>query len=254
MPSGVDALRRSTGVAYRQIAREIRRRISNGEFVTDGRLPTEDVLMQEYSVSRHTVRAALAVLVSDGVVVRYAGRGTFVAGDRGEPNSWSIRSLEDIVNETFPVDPKLLEIAWLDASDEREAAEALDLDEEDTLLRITAMRMGVDGVLACSQIFVPQEVGSRIASKIEKNLGRQPVVRLIEEQATLLVGHARQVMTMRTPPPMIAEALEEPAEQMTIAFLRTYTSTDGAPVEFSRLYGKPGRFSSTIEFSRQETG
>jgi GntR family transcriptional regulator len=249
---GAASVRRGAGAAYRQISRELQRRIAEGEFDLDRKLPTEDELMVAYGVSRHTVRAALSMLVADGLVERFAGRGTYLSERRAEQGSWRIRSLDDIVNESFPADPEVLDVSVLSDRSDREAARALDLDPGAKMMRITAVRRGEGGPLACSQILVPVEIGRCIAPDIATQLGRQPVVRLIERRLGLRAARVVQVATMRRPPPIIARALDEPPDQMTITLLRTYTTRDGQPFEFSRLFGKPGRFQNVIEFASQE--
>lgn len=59
---------------WAQLEGELQRRISGGAF--DSRFPGELELVQEYSVSRHTVREALRKLRSDGVLESRRGRGT----------------------------------------------------------------------------------------------------------------------------------------------------------------------------------
>jgi GntR family transcriptional regulator len=63
---------------YRQIADHLRRSIEVGELPPGSQLPSEASLVNEYQVSRVTARRALAVLVSDGLVVPEHGRGWFV--------------------------------------------------------------------------------------------------------------------------------------------------------------------------------
>src|SRR5271166_4910554 len=49
----------------------------------DGRqLPTEEQLAASYSVSRQTVRRAMQDLVSEGIIYRVAGRGTYPVAER----------------------------------------------------------------------------------------------------------------------------------------------------------------------------
>jgi len=67
------------GVAlWRQIADAIRLDIVGGKLAAGDRLPTEAALAERFSVNRHTVRRALAVLAEQGVVIAEQGRGTFV--------------------------------------------------------------------------------------------------------------------------------------------------------------------------------
>ena len=60
-----------------QVAEDLRADINAGAIT--GRLPSEHELAAQYGVSRVTVRRAVAVLTSDGLLRTLRGRGTFVA-------------------------------------------------------------------------------------------------------------------------------------------------------------------------------
>src|ERR1700735_4988828 len=63
--------------AYRNLAAQIRDAIRNGEYADGRQLPTEEQLSASFSVSRQTVRRAMQDLVSEGIIYRVAGRGTY---------------------------------------------------------------------------------------------------------------------------------------------------------------------------------
>jgi DNA-binding LacI/PurR family transcriptional regulator len=63
---------------YHHIAAYFRDRILTGAIPAGTRLPTEFEIAKEHDVSRGTVRQALHTLVSEGIVERVQGRGTFV--------------------------------------------------------------------------------------------------------------------------------------------------------------------------------
>ena len=63
---------------YFQILQTIRTRIASGAYPAGSQLPTDEALMQEFGVSRHTVRSAVQELVSAGLIERFAGKGSFV--------------------------------------------------------------------------------------------------------------------------------------------------------------------------------
>jgi len=63
---------------YRQIAEVLRGRIESGEIAPGAQLPTEIELMDEYEASRNTVRDAIKLLTTRGLVEARAGQGTFV--------------------------------------------------------------------------------------------------------------------------------------------------------------------------------
>jgi GntR family transcriptional regulator len=64
---------------YRQIAEDLRQRIEAGELSHGEQLPTELELRVRYEASRNTVRDAVKLLITRGLVETYPGRGTFVA-------------------------------------------------------------------------------------------------------------------------------------------------------------------------------
>ena len=64
---------------YQQVAARIRERIAAGGL--GPRLPSYMDLAHDLGVSPMTVQRAIKVLVGEGVVVTYPGRGTFVRKD-----------------------------------------------------------------------------------------------------------------------------------------------------------------------------
>lgn len=74
-------IERRSGIAlWRQIADRMRREISEGVLGSDGRMPPELAMAEQFGVNRHTVRTAIAALVQEGVLRAEQGRGTFVEG------------------------------------------------------------------------------------------------------------------------------------------------------------------------------
>jgi len=62
-----------------QLEQLLREQIANGELSVGDRLPTEMELCAKLGVSRTPIRNALGQLVAKGMLVRFPGRGTFVA-------------------------------------------------------------------------------------------------------------------------------------------------------------------------------
>src|SRR5512147_2133251 len=63
---------------YHQIYLDLRQMIQRGLIPPGGMLPPEMEVCQAYNVGRQTVRQAIARLVDDDLLERFAGRGTFV--------------------------------------------------------------------------------------------------------------------------------------------------------------------------------
>lgn len=74
-------LRRDTMESlYAQLAGSLEREIAAGKYAAFDRLPSEQALMEQHRVSRVTVRQAIALLHSKGLIEVKQGKGTFVTG------------------------------------------------------------------------------------------------------------------------------------------------------------------------------
>lgn len=63
---------------FRQLADLLRDRITSGDIAPGASLPSELRLAQEHGLSRTSVRQAIAILRSEGLVIVEPPRGTFV--------------------------------------------------------------------------------------------------------------------------------------------------------------------------------
>ncbi|AFY34821.1 transcriptional regulator, GntR family [Calothrix sp. PCC 7507] len=64
---------------YAQIAAQLRQNIHQGVYQVGEQLPTETKLAEQFTVNRHTLRQAIALLKTEGLLRVDRGRGTFVA-------------------------------------------------------------------------------------------------------------------------------------------------------------------------------
>ena len=66
------------GVTTSNVAAQLRRRIFDGDYAYEGRLPAERSLAEEFGVSRGTIRSVLDLLEQQHLVTRQVGSGTYV--------------------------------------------------------------------------------------------------------------------------------------------------------------------------------
>ena len=69
---------------YRQIKALITQSLVAGEWRPGSAIPSEQELARRYNVSQGTVRTAISELAEEKLVIRYQGRGTFVASHAEE--------------------------------------------------------------------------------------------------------------------------------------------------------------------------
>ncbi|MDR3155305.1 MAG: GntR family transcriptional regulator [Deltaproteobacteria bacterium] len=65
---------------YRRLADLVRSRVADGTYRPGERIPSETAFAKSTGLSFLTVRQALKILVDEGLLERYPGRGTFVTG------------------------------------------------------------------------------------------------------------------------------------------------------------------------------
>jgi len=82
--------------ATEAIVENLKERIRSGEFGPGDQLPSEQVMLQEYEVSRLTLREALARLAALGIIQVRHGKGAFVT------KAISISALDDVLIPLFP--------------------------------------------------------------------------------------------------------------------------------------------------------
>lgn len=138
-------LHRGSGVAlWRQIADRIR-----SEYVVvaheNTRLPPETELAAHFDVNRHTVRAAMAALIQEGVVEAIQGRGTFVRGGKRlrYPIGRRTRFSEGLAGQARIKQSKL--VGYRAEPAPADVAQALGMDAGTAMLRVETLGTA-DGV------------------------------------------------------------------------------------------------------------
>ena len=99
---------------YKQIVHDLVSRIESGVYSEGDKLPTETELMEEYGVSRITVRSAIKELEDADIVERTRGKGTFVTTTR---NAYAADDQESFTHSCIQENKKpstvVLEVAWI---------------------------------------------------------------------------------------------------------------------------------------------
>jgi len=80
--------------------------IGSGKWSTSARVPSENDIVKPFGVSRMTANRALRELRDEGVLVRIAGVGSFVADQHAHAHPLEIRSIADEIRRRGPCAPR----------------------------------------------------------------------------------------------------------------------------------------------------
>lgn len=84
---------------YLQVKRHILDNIGSGKWGTSTRVPSENDIVKSFGVSRMTANRALRELRDEGVLVRIAGVGSFVADRHARAHPLEIRGIADEIRD-----------------------------------------------------------------------------------------------------------------------------------------------------------
>ena len=100
---------------YVQLTEVMRQRIIKGKWEAGTKVPSIDNLMNEFDVSRVTVRQAIHQLKNDGLLAPFRGRGTFVTETQVNKKKLLVNtSLDDLVEMYRDDTPDLTNITITD--------------------------------------------------------------------------------------------------------------------------------------------
>ena len=102
----------------RDVAENVLREAAQQGLGAGAQLPTERALADSLRLTRSTVRSAMALLESDGVVSREVGRGTYLKSD-------PLSALVDLDGDTFMANAMLNDIGPADVMAARQAFEPM---------------------------------------------------------------------------------------------------------------------------------
>jgi GntR family transcriptional regulator len=145
---------------YLAIYESFKERIRSGEWFIGGSLPSESALSGHYGVSRITIRHALRLLESDGLIRKEKARRSVVLAAEAMPRRlWSIESIDDIAAQVG--DAELKVHSW-----QREVApgeaKAFGLAPSALLWCLRGVLTREGRAFTRSIIFFPPQIGSRL--------------------------------------------------------------------------------------------
>ncbi|MBC3194275.1 GntR family transcriptional regulator [Pseudonocardia sp. C8] len=243
---GPAPLHRAPGrLLWQQLLADLRRRLDADEF-THG-FPGELALVEEYGVSRHTVRQAVKVLREEGLVV----------GSRGRPSRQAapaeiVQRLGALYSLNESVRAMGLEqrsvVRALDVRADGVVAAHLGLEESTPLVHLERLRLAGRDPLALDRVWLPYELAAPL---LQADFSTGALYERYAELCGVVLTGGEETIQPILPTP--AEHRLLGGSPSTAAFaIRRLGTAKGRPVEWRRTLVRGDRFVLRADFAGRD--
>ena len=219
-------------------------RIAQGEWPVDSRIPSETQLSTQYGVAPNTLRRALEQLVTEGLLERRQGRGTFVRRPAFRASLFRFFRFQDQDGGGVSI-PKSRIVGRVVTTLPAVAAAALRLPEGYPALRLERVRLWAGSPVVMEEVFLPLP---RFAALRDKPLPDFDTLLypLYEREFGLIVGETEDELRVGLADARRAELLGMPEGDAVAIIDRLSLTVDGLPLEWRRAWGRGDRFAYRV--------
>ncbi|MBS43799.1 MAG: GntR family transcriptional regulator [Nocardioides sp.] len=219
---------------WAQLQEDITARIRRGEF--DAAFPGELQLVEEYAVSRHTVREALRALRESGLLEGGRGRQTRVAGPSINQSSGTLYSLFAAVEASGRRQRSVVRV--LDARADGVVASRLGLEESTPLVYLERVRLADDVPLALDCVWLPAQVAAPL---LEADFTETSLYGELEQRCGVRLTGGQERVRAVVPTPAERRLISLPEGEAAL-YLERLGVQRGRPVEWRRTLIRGDRF------------
>ena len=230
---------------YQRIADAIATDIQAGRWQPGGRIASEHELMEEFRVSRNTVRLALDVLTRTNLVRRHQGRGTFVAPQGVSHVLGGLRSFTEVIQDLGRT-PGIDKVSV--TPDANPPAEALEFLPGSFIWRVQRVRTSDGAPFALMQSWLPDAIASQITG--DELLEAQSLYHLIEEKLGIRPASATEIIRAEAATAEEAKSLNTDQGGPLLTIYRWTSGSHGQPVEYVRSASPGDRYDIVVKLQQ----
>lgn len=234
------------GRLYQQVKETLLAEIDAGRLQASDRVPSERELSDQYGMSRMTVRHALTQLVSEGVLYRQQGKGTFVARPKIRQKLIGLTSFtEDMASRGMLPGARVLTVQLVTAP--YMARHALGLPENAKVIRVERLRLADGEPMALEVVHLPE----RFSAVMHQSLEDASLYTLLEQQFGVRVLSATQSIEPALADAALARVLKVREAALLLLLERITFDERGEPVEFVSSHYRADRYRFIVELQRR---
>lgn len=219
---------------FEQITHWMREKIQSGEWADDHKLMSETDLASRLNVSRGTLRKAIESLISEKLLVRIHGKGTFVRNKvllEQQPN-WRVAGFSnDLINRGIPYSTEVLinEIV----KPPEDIQEILNLSPTDNIFHMHRLRM----INEHPVLLIENHIAYDHCKGIEMmDFSTQQLYSTLENHFRINFDWAKRSFKSITADRDIAEHLKIKKHAAVMFFEELYHDANNTPIEYTRAW------------------
>lgn len=209
------------------------------------RLPTERELAETFGYNRLTIRRALDQLVTDGVVYRVQGAGTFVRNNRIAKSIELTSFSEDMLERGMAPGSQLLSMGREPAG--MTVGYALGLSPMNDVVRVQRVRSGNGEPICLEDVRISQDL---VPGLLEEGLSGS-LYETLSARYSLRIEHADEVIEATVLEPSQAELLDVPAFSPAFRITRTSRDARGHAIEYAQSWYRGDKYSFELTILRK---
>ena len=215
---------------YIKIKEALKKSILNGVYKAHERLPSEKTLMEEFGVSRITVRQALRDLTSEGLIFSSQGKGTFVSKLKAVQDVHHLEGFGEAMSaKGYDTNARVISIRFTTPT--REVTESLGLKAKSEVVEVRRIRYLNREPISVDTSYFPVEIGEHLFSKDLSG----DIFPMLENQLGTPLGSADIRLEARAADEEIAELLHVEAGSPIMWVQRLTMDQTDRPIDFEYL-------------------
>ncbi len=228
LSTGITIDKSSPIPVYHQIASDLIERISKGEWIVGDRFPPETELIQEYEVSRVTMRQALAELEQRGIIERQRGKGSFLTTNP-TPFIESLNFPSPNQEKSKKNDSRVLEWKYMKEIP-LYVQQMFRIRENQELIFLSRLFLRNDIPVGLNHTWFPAEM---VPDLIEKGLVNKSVTDTLNQRYQYKIQKVENYIEAAKMNAQEAALLENSYDAPALKIISTHFLDSGIPIEYS---------------------
>ncbi|MFC4597575.1 GntR family transcriptional regulator [Cohnella hongkongensis] len=231
---------------YQQLKDILKGKILSEEWPVGSLIPTEQELIEEYRVSRTTVREAVIELVKQGLLQKKQGRGTEVKSSKVEERLGKLTGFaEEIVDKGFKHSARLV------SSEFRKNCfyelSLLGLPDDASVFFIERIRLADNEPIAYERSCWPEEIGKLL---LQEDLNTAAFYKVLEEKYGYSLKEAEETIHAANATQAEADFLSISPGEALLERRRVSYDASGRAMEYTKTKYRSDRYSYKVNLQR----